>query len=474
MALAKGHRIRYIDGYENIEKVATVGTIDTILNALDLDSKTYRDLIKCHGNVSREENFQITKHLYKLRLGVKTLDKKILKMYFRKEHHVKNFIELISPDVIFQEDIWNKKDIFDTNLILKQTIVKEIVNELNFEIKNLTKSIPYDIFQTLVTNLVNNSIMFTKFNEIRSLFGLRKQNKWNFIEKTRSTILYLNALLNQYNLKIKKTYLGGKRKTAKHSVYSLETVNYVEHVVHNLLRSGKLTYIAHSIRENILDIIKVTENHFEHLFTSTITNESNQEENGDNLTQSDDESKQDENRNNLTQFDDECFDQNRFDCNGYNKDGYSKDGYNKDGYNKDGYNKDGYNKDGYNKDGYSKDGYNKDGYSKDGYNKDGYNKDGYNKDGYNKDGYNKDGYNKDGYNKDGYDNYNKHKNCNLYCDEGYNKDGYNEDEYNKDGFDKYGYNKDGYDKNGLFPYQKIIDNSTTNNKQFRDIQSYFV
>ena len=187
LAIEKGHTIRYIEGYEKKEKIATISTIENILNAEDISKKEYRELVLLHGKVTREENFQITKHLYKYRLGVDRLDKSILKMYFKKEQNIKNFISLISPQITYNETKWNQKDIFDTNHIMKRNIIEDTIKTLGFGLNEIKKSIPYEKFKENIEKLVNNSIVFQKFNETRSLFDLRKQKKWDFNDKLRST-----------------------------------------------------------------------------------------------------------------------------------------------------------------------------------------------------------------------------------------------------------------------------------------------
>ena len=233
------------------------------MNAEDISKKEYRELVLLHGKVTREENFQITKHLYKYRLGVDRLDKSILKMYFKKEQNIKNFISLISPQITYNETKW-QKDIFDTNHIMKRNIIEDTIKTLGFGLNEIKKSIPYENFKENIEKLVNNSIVFQKFNETRSLFDLRKQKKWDFNDKLRSTVLYLNALMSPYNIKIMKYGLEGKRKIAQNSMYTLEFVDYIDHIVDNLLNKKVISYNEED-SIHIEKIINIDNNHFNEL-----------------------------------------------------------------------------------------------------------------------------------------------------------------------------------------------------------------
>ena len=122
---------------------------------------------------------------------------------------------------------------------MKRNIAEEIIKTLDFSLTAISKSIPYEQFKENIGMLIENSAVFTKFKETRSLFDLRKQKQWNFNEKLRSTVLYLNALLAPYNLKIMKTFLKGDWKKVEHSIYTLEFVNYIDHIVDNLLNNEK-------------------------------------------------------------------------------------------------------------------------------------------------------------------------------------------------------------------------------------------
>ena len=271
LAIEKGHTIRYIEGYEKKERVATVSTIDTILNARDILKKKYCELVMLHGKVTRDENFQITKYAYKRRLGVDKLNREILEMYFRKEQNIKNFISLISPKITYNEKAWNEKDIFDTNRIMKRNIAEEIIKTLDFSLTAINKSIPYEQFKENIEKLIETSAVFTKFNETRSLFDLRKQKKWIFNEKLRSTVLYLNAILAPYNLKIMKHGLEGKRKVAPNSIYTLEFVNYIDHIVDNLLKKEIISYNEKD-SIHIKKVINIeSKNHFDDLIKKKVS-----------------------------------------------------------------------------------------------------------------------------------------------------------------------------------------------------------
>ena len=79
-------------------------------------------------------------------------------------------------------------------------------------------------------------------------------------------MLYLNALLGPYNLKIMKTFLKGEREKVEHSIYRLEFVNYIDHIMDNLWNKGILSY---NETDSIYfhKVIHVDgKNHFEDLF----------------------------------------------------------------------------------------------------------------------------------------------------------------------------------------------------------------
>ena len=142
-----------------------------------------------------------------------------------------------------------------------RNIIEDIIKTLGFGLNEIKKSIPYEKFKENIEKLVNNSIVFQKFNETRSLFDLRKQKKWDFNDKLRSTVLYLNALMSSYNIKIMKTFLKGERKKIEHSIYTLEFVGYIDHIVDNLLNKKVISYNEED-SIHIEKIINIDNNHF--------------------------------------------------------------------------------------------------------------------------------------------------------------------------------------------------------------------
>jgi hypothetical protein len=183
----KGHT------YEKLEnakfKISTKSTeqkIKNINDAFDIDTNYYRMLMdsqRKNKEITETEQYEIYKYQMKEKWVLKELDEEIINKHYNKEHIQYNYLNL-TRGVSIEE-----KNEIKINTIKKQIEkMKEIINDIGFDLNNRNIEIKHDIFTQNIEKVIETK-MNTK--DFKILFG---KSKITFI-KSR-----ISQFFNDYGL----------------------------------------------------------------------------------------------------------------------------------------------------------------------------------------------------------------------------------------------------------------------------------
>ena len=218
--------------------------IDVILNASDIDKDTYSNLLEKQkrGKTTTNEKLSIQKYHYKQKLGINQLNKSIMEVFYRNENVIDNFIHLMDEDNLFEHS-----DIHSENTKTKLKIIKELIKQLGF--KNLfdTTKQDYNTFMTNYNNTITNNYLFKDFKNSRALFGLSKIDAFDFAKQTSHTFKYLNAILNNYCIKLERINPIGKRQIAQNCTYQISLLYNIQEIIEYKSKTDKLMKLTNFV-----------------------------------------------------------------------------------------------------------------------------------------------------------------------------------------------------------------------------------
>lgn len=215
------------------------GKYDQLIEAKDVDDDTFTYLFEKQkkGTAKKEDKIQIEKEIWKRRLGVKTLDENILKLYHKKEYLIYNYLSLIDPktDIDFLHLDYDRQ-----KQILKLKIVNQLINKLGFSSVYDDKIIYQKEFEDRMFEVMDETPIFKleHSEDIRIQFGLCK-SQIKISDKAQA-LKYINEILKSYCIKLERTVIEGKRNDKKNQQYKIVRMNYIDEIVSNLIYSGKV------------------------------------------------------------------------------------------------------------------------------------------------------------------------------------------------------------------------------------------
>lgn len=218
---------------------SNTGKYDQLIEAKDVDDDTFTYLFEKQkkGTAKKEDKIQIEKEIWKRRLGVKTLDENILKLYHKKEYLIYNYLSLINPktEIDFLHLDYDKQ-----KQILKLKIVNQLISKLGFSSVYDDKIMYQKEFEERMFEVMDETPIFKleHSEDIRIQFGLCK-SQIKISDKAQA-LKYINEILKSYCIKLERTVIEGKRNDKKNQQYKIVRMNYIDEIVSNLIYSGKV------------------------------------------------------------------------------------------------------------------------------------------------------------------------------------------------------------------------------------------
>jgi hypothetical protein len=220
----KGHSVIFNDDkVKNEENLYRIDKIDDILNTLDIDKKTFNELMikQKSSNATKEEKMIINKYILRSNLGIDKLDKDILKLYDNTKI-IKNIEYLIDKQNIKES---NDNQTKETNK--KVDIIKDIIDKLGFTLFS-DATIRKDDFDEKIQNVIKTNEIFLNSNSSSVLFSTFRNN----IKTTKQFLGFVNSILENYKLvitsnqkRIKKSEIKEDDTKLKEQVYSLKFID---------------------------------------------------------------------------------------------------------------------------------------------------------------------------------------------------------------------------------------------------------
>ena len=239
LALNKGFQFESIIKGESEKPQAQTGKYDHLIEAQDIDDDMFTYLFEKQkkGTAKKEDKVQLEKEIWKRRLGVKTLDENIMKLYHKKEYLIYNYLSLITPQTItdfIYLDYDKQKQIF------KLKIIHQLINKLGFTSIHDDKVIYQKEFEDRMFEVMDETPIFKleHSEDIRIQFGLSK-SQIKITDKTQA-LKYINEILKSYSIKLERSVIEGKRNDKKNQQYKIVKLNYIDEIVSNLIYSGKV------------------------------------------------------------------------------------------------------------------------------------------------------------------------------------------------------------------------------------------
>lgn len=201
--------------------------LNCILDMEDINDHTYSVLIEKqqNGTATQTDKLTLTKHFYKRKLGVDLLDYNIMKVFFKKEHLIDNFIYLLNPHLIP-----NYSDDQTQQIRLQNKIVSNLLTDLGFESVFSTHKYDYPTFNRLLQQTILNNFLFKEHTHCRALFGLPKNELFDF-SKNIGVFKYINSILSNYCIRLERHIPTGKRHSTKNSLYSISLLHGIEEII---------------------------------------------------------------------------------------------------------------------------------------------------------------------------------------------------------------------------------------------------
>jgi hypothetical protein len=196
----------------------------------NLIAEEFNELMaKQRQNIASEEDIiRTTKAIYKYNLGVDILNENIMKCYYRKDHTVRNFINLINLNSEINSDTQHGEE-----KKIKLEIVRNIITLLGWKSGTDDRVINKDDFDLGIMNLIGKSTIFTDQKMAKIYFDMSKSK----IDTTNSkyAIKYINEFLKHYSLKIDVGYDG--KRVEKNKIFKLVELHNVSEIVEYLVNS---------------------------------------------------------------------------------------------------------------------------------------------------------------------------------------------------------------------------------------------
>lgn len=224
---------------KKIKKIDKESFVDKILKIEDIDNTIYNTLINKQkkSKASEEDKLQISKHSYKIKLGVDKLNNEIL-VAFREKSRVDNFIYLIDDkNIPLHQDNQTKEK------KLKIKILNSVINDLGFKnIFDTTPILKEDFIKNSESLMLNNDF-FTNFTNTKALFNINK-NKRDLTSK--GFLGFINTILDEYCLNIKYHQLPKSQNRA--TSYIIVQKDNINEILQYKIRKGFILHDTNKIR----------------------------------------------------------------------------------------------------------------------------------------------------------------------------------------------------------------------------------
>ena len=240
LALNKGFQFEsIIKGGESEKPQSQSGKYDQLIEAEELDDDMFTYLFEKQkkGTAKKVDKIQIEKEIWKRRLGVKTLDESILKLYYKKEYLIYNYLSLVNPQT---ETNFLHLDYDKQKQITKLKLINQLINKLGFSSVFDDKVLSQKEFEDRMFQVIDETPIFKldHSEDIRIQFGLCK-SQINITDKAQA-LKYINEMLKSYSIKVERTMMEGKRNDKKNQQYKIVRLNYIDEIVYNLIQCGKV------------------------------------------------------------------------------------------------------------------------------------------------------------------------------------------------------------------------------------------
>ena len=174
-------------------------TRENIVNAINIDDFTFETLLhkqKADEELTRDENYQIEKHIYKKKWIVEDITPEFIDRHYRKTHIIdNNFIINEDKETLLNTEYFKQ---FKYDKIDK---IKELINHLGFKILNYKIDKTNDINQETFKQKIKD-FFTSKYN--KTLFGINKEVKEkNHLEIVNETLNNYGYIMNKTRCKVK-------------------------------------------------------------------------------------------------------------------------------------------------------------------------------------------------------------------------------------------------------------------------------
>lgn len=192
MITVKGHTYEYLEDAKKQSQIKDEITRENIINALDINDNVFTELLikqQANEDLTRDENYQLEKHIYKKKWLLPELTYDILDEHYRKNHILKNHYMMNEDKEVLADTEYFKKFKYE-----KIDKIKSFMNELGYTINE------YKIEQN---KTINQETFKTKVEE----FFILKSNKtlFNFDKQIKKTnhLSLVNELIDDYGYELK-------------------------------------------------------------------------------------------------------------------------------------------------------------------------------------------------------------------------------------------------------------------------------
>jgi len=174
--------------------------VSAILEAPDINQQEYEELEgrKKHGKTTTEENYKHEKHFWQRFLVMPQLDEGVLKDFMFNRNLFGNFLSLVDLKNFSKED-----NLRSAKLQEAVGLVRELLFGLGWgSVVDVGTVMEREAFATnFVCNIVENE-SFRNQKRINEVFDLRKSTKIHGNMETKQILLWVNALVNPFGLKV--------------------------------------------------------------------------------------------------------------------------------------------------------------------------------------------------------------------------------------------------------------------------------
>jgi hypothetical protein len=223
----KGYTYECIDGKINNQEIKKENILmEEVLNAIDINTTKINNILQKQNinKATHEEKILIERYMFvkiwKLENTEKKVKNKMIKDYYGKTQQLLNLRQLTNDKVVDDD----KSDYDKNNVIMKNKMIKEIVNKIGYIDVFDKKIIDKETFEKNMNLVLSECELFTNPSKSHPLFGLSK--KLPQIKSIRSFMGFINSIFNDYGFEIKLKQKSSKlnKKKVNKNFYNLHFV----------------------------------------------------------------------------------------------------------------------------------------------------------------------------------------------------------------------------------------------------------